>query len=152
MGPPGWRTHREGVVVSVSQSVGPPWVGNFQCGDGSLSGIYPMPSGHHLAVIARGQGYILDIDRRVLDGLIAVDPVVEVQLSRELNLLLCISHTDMVAYSPAGIVWETGRIASDGIRLIASAPEGIMGEAWWTEEEAWVPFVVDPATGRTRRP
>jgi len=144
----GQRTFREGVVVRVTPTGGQAWVGNFQCGDGRLSGVYATPSPHAACVVAGGQGYVVPVQDPGAYQLVAAYPIGDVRSLLELGLILFADFTDIVAYDSRGCVWSTGRLSWDGLTITSVSPAGIVGKAWDAPAGREVSFVVDPRSGR----
>ena len=142
------RRGREGVVVRV-RHLGNSWVGNFQRGDGKLSGILATPSADHLCVIASGRGYCVPIHSPTDFQIIKAYPIQDVRPIPELRLLVFSDYTDLVAYGVDGLRWSSGQVSWDGIAILRADAHGIVGTAWDARRKEKVGFFVDAKTGRS---
>src|SRR5215471_12811382 len=129
-------THREGFVVRVLPERGPPWVGNFQRGLGTFSGVMWHPGGRLLLVIAHGQAYLVDPESRRLastpfDG---ISGVLEAS-----GWVILASFTDLMILSPHGGQWVSPRVAWDGIRNVRIEGGRLLGDGWSAVLDAWRP-------------
>jgi hypothetical protein len=62
----GKGTHTEGTVVEFLPNSVDFWIGNFQPAVGTFSGVVAHPDGHHVVVVAGGQGYVIEPTTRHL--------------------------------------------------------------------------------------
>ena len=106
---------------------GDPWIAllpNFAAG--LISGCFPPP---HPGAPARGQWWPRAADRRDRAGRDAFawrgGGVVETFDLPELQLLLLISFQEMLALGAHGVLWESGKLASDGLGVIAADASAI---------------------------
>lgn len=138
---------REGLVVRVRAGTRS-WIGNFQRGDGKLTGIFATPSPDHMCVIASGRGYWL----RALDAtdchIVRAYPIQDVRAIAELSLLVFADYTDLVAYGVEGMRWLSQSVSWDGITILSADQNGILGLGWDARIEKEVGFFVDVRSGR----
>lgn len=138
---------REGLVVRVySGSVS--WIGNFQRGDGKLTGIYATPSPDHVCVVASGRGYWLPALDPAAYQIVEAYPIRDVRSIPELGLLIFADYTDLVAYGVEGRRWVSQRVSWDGITILRADQHGVVGRAWDATQEQEVGFFVDARSGR----
>ncbi len=105
-------THAEGIVVRIAPGRGEPWVGNFQPGQGSFSGVFPHPDGRHVAVVAGRDAFVVHAETRRLvhaDGRSDVDAVFTTG-----GRLVLASCLDLVVVDPGGAVWRSPIVSCDG--------------------------------------
>ena len=138
---------REGFVVEVRLG-NERWVGNFQRGDGKLSGIYPTPSSGHVCVIASGRGYWVSTSSPARYDIVEAYPVQDVLTIPDLLLLIFVDYTALAAYGPDGLRWRSSRVSWDGIRISHADANGIEGRGWDASTEQEVGFFVHTVTGR----
>ena len=137
---------REGLVVQV-RSGDESWVGNFQRGDGKLSGIYPTPSPRHVCVVAGGRGYWVPVSSPAIYEIVEAYPIQDVLTIPELLLLVFVDYTALAAYGPDGLRWRSSRVSWDGIRILRADATGIEGRGWDAAAEQEVGFFVHIVTG-----
>lgn len=143
----GQRTHSEGLVVRIIPGGGAPWIGNFQFGDGGVSGAYAAPSKDLVFVVAKGQGYLIWVNRPAEYQLVQSYPVKEVFPVLQ-HFIVFADFTKLSAYGPSGLVWITPRLSWDGLKITRVTSELIQGLAWDSPLEKEVEFFVDVKTGR----
>jgi hypothetical protein len=141
------RLNSEGAVVKVSLGASS-WTGNFEKGDGKLSGVWATPSPDHLCVVAGGRAYWVSArDDRGYD-ILPVYPVQDVRAILESDLLILVDYTEIAAIGREGLRWISDRISWDGIHILHADARGIIGQAWDAAAEQRVGFFVDTETGR----
>jgi hypothetical protein len=143
----GMGTHREGLVAGISSvETGVSWVGNFQRGMGRYDAALAHPNGTDAIVVAGGQIYDVDPERRFLNETFAgmVDTITPVP---DLNLYVFGTSIDFQAIGPNGRVWRSGRIALDGIRSLSLEGTTLKGEAYDLGDR-WLRFSLDVRSGR----
>jgi hypothetical protein len=95
----------------------------------------------HCFVLSCGQGFLIDIHSRALLHKTAYAWLVSVISIPETDIFLACDYTNVIAYSPAGIVWKSERVSVDGIRLIEVSKATVKGQVWNMED--WVDFLLD---------
>jgi hypothetical protein len=141
----GQGTHREGLVVRFNTAAA--WVGNFQPGIGQYSGVVAAPGASSVIVVAAGQAYVVDPERRELARTFGGD--IEVVLDLEqIGLVVFSNGLWFEAADAHGLRWQTRRISWDGMRHVeVMNGERIEGEAWSPIDDAWHGFTVTLANG-----
>jgi hypothetical protein len=141
----GLGTHREGFVVQFCPKTVEEWVGNFQRGMGSLEGVYEHPDQTVLAVVAGGQGYVVDVGTRSLKRTFGgmLETVFEV---RERQMLVFGDRTEFQAFGSSGLVWRSARISWDGFYALAIEGDELVGEAFELGD-VWLTFKLDLRSG-----
>ncbi len=146
------RGGHDGALLEVTPANGPAWLGMFAvCHDGC---VYSCPDGKSLCVVASGGGYIVKADDPLQWVEIPLMWVEEVRVLSEQRLLVFRDWTNLLAYGPDGLAWETERIAMD--KLTIEAVEGyilrgravVPGSASDDDHVKWVDYEVDLRTGR----
>lgn len=140
---------RSSVLVKVKRG-NDSWVGAFEAGDGTVTGLYAAPSPDHLLVVAKGQAYWVPTTDPKKYELVAAYPVRSVMQVAAARVVVIADDTDIVAYGVAGKLWTTRRLSSDGIKIDGANSEGIWGRAWNAAEEQPVEFSVDLKTGEAK--
>lgn len=146
--PSGWgHGANEGLVVEFDFPAQSPWVGNFARGLGGINEVRPYPDCRTILVIAQNEIYFVDPLTRTATHLNL--PITEIWAVPGVpDLILSRQDIALLRIGPAGIMWHTRRVSWDGFRNIQISAEKITGEAW-CPGESWLPFAVDPRTGRT---
>lgn len=145
--PQGQSTHSQGLVIKVVPNSGIPWIGNFQFGDGTLSEVYSTPSEQIVCVVAKGQGYLVPVNRPVEYQIVKSYPIKEVFPVPQRRLVVFADFTKLSAYG-ADFVWVTSRLSWDGLKITSVTSELIQGLAWDSPLDKEVEFFVDVRTGR----
>lgn len=133
-------------MVEFSVGNGQRWTANFAPGFGTTSGAFPHPDGSRVLVIASGDVWVVDpmnqSAEQVFRGINAVWPV-----SSPDGFILEWQGLAFVRFGAAGVFWHTRRLSWDGFEGLEVGPGQIIGQAWSSIEEGWLPFEVDLATG-----
>lgn len=138
---------REGLVVRVTVAA-VSWVGNFQRGDGKLTGIYSTPSIDHVCVVASGRGYWVQAQDPADCHIVEAYPIQDAKPIAEIGLLIFADYTDLVAYGAQGRRWVSQRVSWDGITILHADEHGVVGRAYDATKEQEVGFFVDTESGR----
>jgi hypothetical protein len=137
---------REGFVVRFFPVEGEAWVGNFEPGLTGLNEVIETSATGPITVIAGGQGYDLDSDRRAcvrkFGGSIEVTLYVP-----EIEAVVVGEGIELEAIGAAGTIWKSPRLSWDGMRSLSKAGTTLTGEAYDPMTDEWKGFVVDLRTG-----
>lgn len=108
------------------------WVGVF--GKGFLpthSCAVPFSDGTcNIFVIAGGQGYIVDANTRLLLHKTESEILVSCIAVPSKDFVIVSDFTEIFAVSVEGILWNSGRVAMDGIDLQNSTKDELTGRVW----------------------
>ncbi len=122
----------------------PPW--DFAIG---LPNWWRTPIPTAIAFLSDGTGYVVDVaERRIL---IEVPGAVRVRQDALHDLILLITQSEMTAVGLDGVAWESGRLASDDLKVVAIDEDSIHCTGY-DGGEFPSRFIVDPATGKATRP
>lgn len=136
---------REGKVVEFRSAAGS-WVGNFRPGLGGVDAAHACPDGRHVLVVAAGDAWMVDAERRAADVILpAVDATLEVPGSSD--LILSRQGLALVRLEGSRVIWHSRRISWDGFDDLRIEGSRIVGQAFDPMNDAWVPFAVDLRTG-----
>jgi hypothetical protein len=141
---------RDGLLVTVTPTAATPWIGVFAGGydsSGVVSGVFGCPDRRSICVVSSGKGYIVRADDPAVWMEVHSFPIMDVRAMPESQLLVFANFTTLAAYGPNGLVWVTGDLSWDGLKLTEATPELIRGIAWDAPHEREVEFVVDVRTG-----
>jgi hypothetical protein len=140
---------RDGVIVRVTPHGGTSWLGIFAFGDGPfLTRVLSTPCRRTLCVVARGVGYIVRVDDPHKWEEVPCTPVVDARPIPESDRLIFANFTEILAYGPDGLIWETPRLSHDGLNILKVTAERIEGLVWDAPNQRHVGFSVDVRTGR----
>lgn len=140
------------LLLRVTRDDGSSWTGGVRAGGPSLgspnTGIYTTPNKNRLLAVARGDAYLIDVeDPANYEALSTGGPVVAVKPIPRENVVLLATPWDVTAIGPDGVLWTTGRLAIDGLRLDESQDGRVAGVADPKDLEPR-DFVIDLHTGK----
>lgn len=140
------------LLVRVRTTTGNQWAGRVWSRElgikRSVTGIYSTPNPDRMAVVARGDVYLIDAREPSHHEFIDTKgPVTAVKPIESEGLLLLSSPWRVTALGKQGRAWQTERLAIDGIRLDEVDNGRLAGVADPDDEEPH-DFVVDLRTGR----
>jgi len=139
----GYSAFREGFVVQFeSEKIGT-WVGNFQPGLTTFSGVYQHPDGVHVIVVSGGAVYIVNPNTQTTeesDGMVySVN-----QLGEGKDLLF--NNGIYLSLIGRDHNWRTSRLSWDGIRNLSVSGDVVSGESW-RYDDTWHRFSVSLRDG-----
>ncbi len=146
---PDQKSSGGGIIVSVVPGEAEPWTGVFVLGQLAMkakSGVYTCPNDSQLCVVARGDGYLVDVNEPTKFEQLKASPIMAVHAIVERNLLVFASPWELVAYGREGFVWRTGRFAVEGMTISEVTPNYIRGDCDRLHQEG-AGFFVDLETG-----
>jgi hypothetical protein len=140
------------LLLKVTECDGSSWTGGVRAGGPSVgspsTGIYTTPNKSRVLVVAKGDAYLIDIqDPTNYKALSTGGPVVAVKPIKKENVLLLATPWDVTAIGQDGVLWTTGRLAIDGLRLDESQDGRVAGVADPRDLEPR-DFVIDLRTGK----
>lgn len=121
------------------------WVGVFgQSRDSTgLSKAIQFGQGSSAFILARGQGYIIDINSKALFHKTECDWLQDAIAIPNHNFIVACDWTDLYAYSNEGLLWQSNRIATDGIHFLEATQNYLTGQLWrpnLNDEDQWLRF------------
>ncbi len=128
------------------------WTGGVRAGGPSVgsphTGVYTTPNKNALLVLARWDAYLIDVqDPTNYKALSPGRPVVAVRPIPRENVLFLATPWDVTAIGQGGVLYTTGRLAIDGLRLDQSQDGRVAGVADPRDLEPR-DFVIDLRTGK----
>lgn len=141
---------QDGVNIQMVPSEGQEWIGTFamgRFGSKSITGVFTAPNADRLCVVAQGQAFIVDANNPNDCESLPIVPVIDVRSSKEHQLLIFASYTELLAVGVNGIAWRTERLSWDGLKLTHVTKEAIHGVFWDIQTESEQGFTVDLVTG-----
>ena len=141
---PGASTFREGYVLRIEPSQSEAWVGNFQTGSSHYSAFLDLQN-DRLAVVAGGQGYVVDGNRRSIQHTFGggIAQIIAVPGTAQ---LLVIGDVDVECHSSSHQAWRSRRIAWDGIDRVQVDGNVLSGLARHFDD-SWHEFRLNLSTG-----
>jgi len=96
-------------------------------------------------VVKTGSGVVVRAREPRADREIDVFPICDVVSIPEPTLVVFANFTDLTAYGPEGIAWQSGRLVADDLKIVSleGAHLRVSCYAWGADVE----FLVDVATG-----
>lgn len=127
------------------------WFGLFQAGPPSVreavTGVFATPQPTCMCVIVCGSAYLVDaVTAEDFEVVKTQGPVVGVRPVVDEQLLLLVSPWTVTAVGSDGIVWQTGRLAIERLRLDEVANGRVAGVAD-PDDDGARDFVIDLRTG-----
>ncbi|MGZ3739275.1 MAG: hypothetical protein ACXVB9_07875 [Bdellovibrionota bacterium] len=140
--------HAEGFVVKFFPGESREWVGNFAPGISPFSTAIAHPDQRRVLVIAGGQGYVIDAEKRKLDGVLG-GGICEVLPAPGIEGVIFSGGLALEAYGASGSLWKSPRISWDGIKDLRITGPEIHGKSYapFPLSGMWSDFRIDLATG-----
>lgn len=98
----------------------------------------------HIAVLSDWSAYILDVRER---RLVFTTPAARIREDERDGLLLISDQSSIIAFGHDGVVWDSGRVALDDLKVVGFDGRGIVCTGY-DGGELPTEIVLDPATGR----
>ena len=145
------RVSSAGMLVKVQPALGAAWHGEFFSWNvNGARRAYHTPDPNRLCVNFCEGAWCVDVRNPHHYEVVPVCPVLEIRHCSNERLLLLSSFTEIAAIGDGGVLWESERLASDGLRSIQCAQGRIIGEGWSLSDD-WIPFELEASTGRRLR-
>jgi hypothetical protein len=112
------------------------------------TGVFACPNPGEMCAVAGGYAYIIDTARPEHCTPIALKPVVALHPSVTQELLLFVGFHSIVAWGRNGIVWESGRLSWEGVRILSIDGNVLHGMGWNLLTDREVAFSLDLLTGQ----
>jgi hypothetical protein len=112
------------------------------------SGVWSAPHQDWLCAVAGGYAYLLNttVPENFLQ--IPYRPVLEARPLVEQKLLLFCGHHSLLAWGDAGIAWQTERLSSEGVEILAIEGALLHGKGWDMITDRELDFTIDLRTGK----
>jgi hypothetical protein len=115
------------------------------------TGVWACPHPDWLCAVAGGYAYLVNTAQPKEWAQVEYRPVLAVTSIVSPELLLFSGHQSMIAYGPAGKVWETGRLSWEGVRILSVGDQSLTGLGWDLMTDREFEFEVDLRTGEHLR-
>ena len=107
------------------------WLGIFGNSEFTqYSAVILFPVTSSVLIVAKGQGYVVDVNTKELRYKTNCDYIVNAIQVPSQDLIIACDFTDLYAFSSKKELWRSDRIASDGIELATAANRDVYGKAW----------------------
>jgi len=130
---PGRQAGAGGLIFEVDPSDSDPWTGLARPGvmraSGVVSGLVTTPDPDGLCVLVRGTAYMIDVTDRSYRPVAASAPVISAAPVLSAGLLLLATPWYVIGIGPEGVLWQTKRVAIDGLRLDEADESHLIGVA-----------------------
>ena len=128
---------RDGLMVRVAPATRQSWVGCFAFG---LAGtdtnvVTTCPNPGELCVVSAGDGYIVRADDPQSWESVRCGRICDVKAAPAHGLLIFADDTNVVAYGCDGLQWQSPRVSSDGVELVAVDAECVEIVGWHPSEQ-----------------
>ena len=112
------------------------------------TGIWSCPNPHELCAVSGGYAYLIDTTAPERFAMVPYRPVLEVRPVAAMNLLLFVGHHAVLAWGSNGQAWESEKLSSEGITIVAIDGPILRGRGWDMLTDKETEFEVDLRTGR----
>ena len=123
----------DGLGVEIVPEEGAPWVARFANGDVSPNaltvGLY-HPHAHKMCIVARGAGYVIDVDEPSDWAELPLVPIMGGLALEEQRLLVFWDFRRFVVVSEDGVKWCSQSVSWDGIRDVRCEHGEITADVW----------------------
>ncbi len=111
------------------------------------TGVFGCPDADQICAVAGGYAYMASANEPERCVQVEMKPVVEVHPAVATGLLLFIGFHTIQAWGRDGVVWETGRLSWEGVRVTSVTDDEAVGMGWDLRGDVEVEFRVDLRTG-----
>jgi hypothetical protein len=112
------------------------------------TGIWSCPNPHELCAISGGYAYLIDTRAPERFTMLPYRPVLEVRPIGEMNLLLFVGHHAILGWGADGLAWESGKLSSEGITIVAIDDATLRGCGWDMITDKETEFALDLRSGQ----
>lgn len=144
-----------GLWVHVKPEDTPPWIGIFSEEyrvPPAVTWVGGTPDQLRICVVAAGAAYIVHSTDPSQWELLSLFPVTQVWPAPQQNCLLFGGFTNVLAYGPAGVIWQSDRVCWDELKIRRVNEDRIEGTGYDpTDPSGSSRFVLEMRTGRTVR-
>lgn len=111
------------------------------------TGVFGCPDPEQICAVAGGYAYVASASTPEQCVQVAIKPVVEVHPAVGAGLLLFVGFHTIQAWGRDGVVWETGRLSWEGVRVTSVTETEAVGMGWDLRGDVEVEFRVDLRDG-----
>jgi hypothetical protein len=146
------RPEHDGIWLLIRPATGQPWVGVFGFGEGSspfISRVVSTPDKDRVCVISSGSAFVVKAAEPDKWEQLAVEPVRDVRLITEHQLLVFADFTRLIAYGHNQVTWKSLGLCGDDLRILNVSSDKIEGVGYEPADDCDFPFAVDIRTGQS---
>ena len=112
------------------------------------TGVWGCPDPTQICAVAGGYAYVASADAPESCVQVGMKPVAEVHPAVTAGLLLFVGFHTIQAWGQDGLVWETGRLSWEGVRVTSVTATEAIGLGWDLRGDVEVEFRLDLRTGQ----
>jgi len=112
------------------------------------TGIWTCPNPHEICTVSGGYAYLIDTRAPERFLMLPYRPVLEVRPIREMNLLIFVGHHAILAWGADGLAWESEKLSSEGITIVAIDGPILRGRGWDLLTDKETDFALDLRNGQ----
>jgi hypothetical protein len=112
------------------------------------SGIWSCPNPREICAVSGGYAYLIDTSAPERFTMIPYRPVLAVRPVPAMNLLLFVGHHAMLAWGADGLAWESEKLSSEGVTIVAIDDATLRGRGWDLFTDKETDFALDLRSGR----
>ena len=119
------------------------WAGIFGKGNIAkhVNAVTIFDNGKCAFVIAGGQGYVVNLEKRSLQHKTPDDYLQDAIAIPQRDLILTCNYTNLMIYDSTKKLWESDRVALDGLKFTGANSKEVSGYIW--QGDGWYSFVFD---------
>jgi hypothetical protein len=129
------------------------WWGVFAASSKRSTGLSiasTMPDPDRCIVASYGTGYVVNVKTPEDWQVVKVDPVLQLIVVSDDNLILLSDFTSIVAYGREGLKWQSGSLCSDQLEVKGPNGKFVACTGWDAAKNSEVSFSVDMLTGKIK--
>lgn len=141
---------KDGILLTMQPRRYRKWLGLFAFGElheEGFTGVFSCPHEDQLCVVARGRGYVVDVENPATWEAIPTEPILDVRAMTDPPLLLFFDFNGIAALSREGVAWMT-EVSLEGIEGVRVSPGEITGWGWRKSFDQHERFTVEATTGK----
>lgn len=111
------------------------------------TGLWSTPNPYEICAVSGGYAYLIDITLPTRFTMLPYRPVLQIHPAPAANLLLFVSHRDLLAWGPSGLAWESKNLSDEGLTITSIDALALHGRGWSLLTDKETPFALDLRTG-----
>ena len=138
------------LLVRTNESGAPPFLATCALGfrDPVVpTGVWSAPNPREICAVAGGYAYIIDTAAPDRFTMLPYRPVLQVRPVVDQGLLLFVGHRSILAWSTAGVAWESPKLSDEGVTITGIDSGLLRGLGWNLITDKETPFTLDSQSG-----
>jgi hypothetical protein len=111
------------------------------------SGVFACPAADDMLAVAGGYAYLVNTTTPETCVHLPLRPVTQIVSAADEGLILLAGFHTVAAVGAAGLLWETGNLSWEGVKLGEVRGGKLHGEGWHMQTDRELPFTIDLRTG-----